>query len=316
MMETQVKPVICILNPDDVYTIRQHKGRCENSECYITPQEAQLVGNEGFSMPPIRENVIFMRQPLEKKYIIRTPQDDEDIINQRIAYIENILCLLGGKDYEIERSENVSSQKNTNTEVGVSADVDLRPVGQGNGSGESQTSVGVEKRQQSDRYVKSSARWPGRYTSKDYEEAVRLANESGLITDPDIASLIRQRNPLLSNPIEQKEYECQTHTDLIHNLEVAESLRANALSLVNATVSVNVQRSEREEKSSSYKFKAAFGELVELTNNHANSTNLPTLQTNEEKTIKKGLKSSTITILLSIVFIIALIIALVFILFL
>ena len=83
-MNAELQPVICVLNPDDVYYLknREHSALVENCK---TPAEVRQIQQQGLVFPKIEENVVYMRNPLKQsEYIIRNQQRDLSIIEERI----------------------------------------------------------------------------------------------------------------------------------------------------------------------------------------------------------------------------------------
>ncbi|MBR6091590.1 MAG: hypothetical protein IKQ09_02090 [Bacteroidales bacterium] len=254
MKEQQLKPVVCVMNPDDIYWIKEKKELSKFSGSFLSPYEAkEMETTQGVEFPEIRENVIFMLDPTVKnRYIIRTESSDAYIVERRINAIEVIVSLLGGKNFKVisERKAN----KSNGTQVEVKVNVGTPKVGVNNN-----TKVGTNTIQNGEITIVATAEFKGEYSEENYFKAEAIAKQYGLFNEPTISSLLMTRHPDNCNEILKKTYSVNTCKDLKENLEVAEDLKVNVMNAVKVDVDVNVKTSHDERYIEAFEFEVEFG---------------------------------------------------------
>ena len=258
MNRQQLKPVVCVLNPDDIYWVRENGDtRCSGN--LLTPYEAKdLEENQDVEFPEIKENVVFMLDPLEgNKYIVRTESTDADIVEKRINAIELIVSLLGGVKYKAISERKANSNKDTHVGVGVDVKVKGDKVGVN-----SDTNVDKSSSELGEKTVTAVAEFKGEYSESNYYLAVATAEQYGLSDDPAIMSLLKTRHPDNPNYITSKTYKVNTCKDLKENLKVAEDLKVGVMKAVNVDVNVNVETSRDERYIEIFEFEAEFAPVV------------------------------------------------------
>ena len=256
MKEQQLKPVVCIMNPDDIYWMKEKKEMSKFSSSFLSPYEAkEMETTQGVVFPEIRENVIFMLDPTVKnRYIIRTESSDADIVEKRINAIEVIVSLLGGKNFTAISERK--ADKNKETQVEVKVNVDTPKVGVGN-----DTKVRTNSSQSGEISIVATAEFKGEYSEDNYFKAVAIAKQYGLFDEPTISGLLMTRHPDNCNEIIKKKYRVSTCKDLKENLEVAEDLKVNVMKAVNVDVDVNVNTSHDERYMEVFEFEVEFGSV-------------------------------------------------------
>ena len=257
MKDQQLKPVVCVMNPDDIYWMKEKKDMSKFSDSFLTPYEArELETTQGIGFPGIRENVVFMLDPIARnRYIIRTESTDADIVEKRINAIEVIVSLLGGKNFSAisERRTDVSKE----TQVEVKVDVGTRKVGVDN-----DTRVEKNTAQSGSITIIATAEFKGEYSEENYFKAKAIAEQYGLIEDPTISSLLLTRHPDNCNEIIKKRYRVSTCKDLMDNLKVSNELKVNVLSAVNVDIDVNVNTSHDDRYMEAFEFEVEFGPVI------------------------------------------------------
>lgn len=195
MNEKQSNPaVVCIMNPDDRI---QLEGKSQDLSCCVTPYEVAKWINSGCKFPSVRENIIYMQNPLEcDEYVYRTEETDEVVVKKRINAIETIVSLLGGKSYKVlSEIENVIKNDND-----VSVDVDVKFFNSEiNANTDVKKGIGTNDKE----IIEVTAEWDGVYTKENYYKAEAVAKQYGLIDDPLIKSLLDQRHPRNPNFIKK-----------------------------------------------------------------------------------------------------------------
>lgn len=252
MNKQQLKPIVCIMNPDDIYWIREHSN-IKLAENLLTPYEAQKLVEQGVSFPVFKDNVIFMINPLEEgKYIERTESTDEDIIEKRINAIEVIISYLGGKRFKaISKRKN---EKGRSTQVGVNVKVETPKV-----DVNSQTEVEKRTGSTDGTEIFVSADFEGEYSVENYHIAEAIAKQYGLDNDNEIQKLLKLRHPSNCNAVRRQTYRVNTCKDLKDNLKVAEELKVGVLKAVNVGVEANVNTSSDERYIEVFEFEVEFG---------------------------------------------------------
>ena len=252
MNKQQLKPVVCIMNPDDIYWIREHSN-IKLAENLLTPYEAQELVEQGVSFPVFKDNVIFMINPLEEgKYIERTESTDEDIIEKRINAIEVIVSYLGGKRFKAISKRK--KEKGRSTQVGVNVKVETSKV-----DINSQTEVEKKTGSTDGTEIFVSADFEGEYSVENYYIAEAIAKQYGLDNDSEIQKLLKLRHPSNCNTVRRQTYRVNTCKDLKDNLKVAEELKVGVLKAVNVGVEANVNTSSDERYIEVFEFEVEFG---------------------------------------------------------
>ena len=262
-MDSQdLKPALCILNPDDVYNLKNN--HAEDSYYCITPYEALEMQRQGISFPVephLQEGLVLTREPHGKGYYYRTDETDCRVINERCLAIEAILSYLGGKEFRY--SETSSFRSNQSTDIGVNLG--------GNKSGieiNNNTEVNTCTTQGETGGKIVAAQWSGNYTHEGYMRAVELAKVNGLITDSTIAALLEQRLPSHPNPISSQEYHVNVTADLDKSIHVLEDISANLQDKVGGHLKVDINTSRKVDQSATVDFFVSFGPIpVEVTKN-------------------------------------------------
>ena len=261
MNSQQLKPVVCVMNPDDIYWMENHGEISKYSGNIITPYEAKAIEeSQNVQFPEIRENVIFMLDPLEgNKYIERTESSDADIVEKRINAIIVIVSLLGGKNFKIKSERQL--MLNDKKQVGVDVKVNvLKKV-----KLDSDTEVDLSKVLSGENRIVATAKFEGIYSDKNYYKAVALAQQYGLVNDPTINTFLSTRHPDNPNPCLSQTYMVNTCKDLKENLKVAEALKVDVKKALNVNVDVNVNTSHDERYVESFEFEVEFGPVVRET---------------------------------------------------
>ena len=118
-MSTQdLKPALCILNPDDVYNLKNN--HAEDSYYCITPYEALEMQSRGITFPVephLQEGLVLTREPHGRGYYYRTDETDCRVINERCLAIEAILSYLGGKEFRYSETSSFRSKHSADIDV-------------------------------------------------------------------------------------------------------------------------------------------------------------------------------------------------------
>lgn len=259
MDEQQLKPVVCILNPDDIYWIQEKQTNLPNpSVNLLTPYQAkELRGSQGVVFPEIRENKVFMLDPfVEKRYIVRTESTDADIVEKRINAIEVIVSLLGGTKFKAISARKSDLDNETHIGAGVNVKVNDAIFGIS-----ADTKVDKDSKEYKEKCVTVMAEFKGKYSKKNYYLAKEVAKQYGLSDDPKIMSLLETRNPDNPNYIKKKTYRVNTSSDLKRNLGVAGRLKTAVKNTVKVDLDVNVETSHDERYMDSFEFEVEFSPI-------------------------------------------------------
>ncbi len=255
-MQKDLKPAICILNPDDVYNLQ--KNYPEGSYYCITPHQALELQEKGVlfpSSPHLQEGLVLTKEINGNGYYFRTDAEDCRIINERCLAIEAILSYLGGKEFRY--SENSSFRSSNDTDTHVEVGVDFK--NKGGGKSATDVDTGTEIGQTGEKTV--VAMWSGKYTHSGYLRAVELARINGLSSDPAISALLEQRTPTHPNPIDSQEYHVNVTADLDKNVHVLEDLNANIKGKISGNLKVDVSTSRKMSQTSTVDFFVSFGPI-------------------------------------------------------
>ena len=256
MKESDLKPAICVLNPDDVYNLRKYQNDDSSFYC-LTPYEVLELQKSGVKFPTsphLSEGLVLTKVRDHAAYYFRTEDTDCRIINERCLAIEAILSYLGGKEFAY--SETSSFTGNRHTGIGVEAEFKKQPLKVEN---ETKVDVDVEIALGDDKLVRGL--WSGKYTLEGYERAQKLAEAHGLNSDPQIVSLLEMRNPKHPNPIERQEYHVYVTEDLDKNVSVLEDIKAKVSKKIGGELKVDVKNSRKESRASTVDFYVSFGPI-------------------------------------------------------
>lgn len=255
-MSTQdLKPALCILNPDDVYNLKNN--HAEDSYYCITPYEALEMQSQGISFPDephLQEGLVLTREPHGRGYYYRTDETDCRVINERCLAIEAILSYLGGKEFRYSESSSFRSKR--------TLDIDTEAGGKKNGIEiDNKTGVNTHTNQGDTGDKSVTAQWSGNYTHEGYLRAVKLAEVNGLINEPAIATLLEQRLPTHPNPIASQEYHVNVTADLDKSIHVLEDISANIQDKIGGHLKVDVNTSRKVDQSTTVDFFVSFGPI-------------------------------------------------------
>lgn len=254
MDKQHLKPVVCIMNPDDIYWMKEHSNISKYMDNLLTPYEALELKNQGVVFPTFRDNVIYMLNPLEDNtYIERTESTDADIVEKRINAIEVIISHLGGKHFKA--ISNRKTIKGKDKQVGVNLKVNTPKVDVA-----SKTDVYTQAASTETKDIFVSADFEGEYSEKSYNIAVATAKQYGLDNDGEIKKLLIERHPNHCNTLRRKKYIVNTCRDIKDNLKVAEDLQVGVMKAINVGVEANVKTSSDEHYTENFEFEVEFGE--------------------------------------------------------
>ena len=249
----KLKDVVCVLNPDEKFRLQHYCGADVSG--VVTPYEMESLKSEGFEMPIIRENQIYLLHPYKRKYIEFTEKGEDDIVLERINRLETILSYLGGKDMCILSESLELNDKSRMGEIHAGVD---HPVAGGEMSGEMED----EQKNKDEISVATKSCWPGFYTIKGYRKALELAKQYKLDTDSTVEGLLLQRGPDHPNPIEKKEYRVDVRGDLEQMRNIAVDIKAN-LKKVGTEVALSgaYKTEDKQTRHNTFDFAVSFGEL-------------------------------------------------------
>lgn len=252
MKESELKPAICVLNPDDVYDLR--KNHSEDSYYCVTPHEALALQEQGVSLPAsphLQEGLVLTKMSNGLGYYYRTDETDCRVINERCLAIEAILSYLGGKEFSYSESSSFRSHR----QVDIDVEAGFK---KGGIEGDNVTQVNTDEAQGMIGDKSVTALWDGKYTKEGYKRAVELAKANGLFMDPTISTLLEQRSPQHPNAILRQEYRVNVTSDLDKNVHVLEDIKANLKGKFRGNLKVDVQTSRKIDKSSRVVFSVSF----------------------------------------------------------
>lgn len=252
MKESELKPAICVLNPDEVYNLREM--HAEDSYYCVTPHEALALQERGVSFPAtphLQEGLVLTKLPNGLGYYYRTDETDSRVINERCLAIEAILSYLGGKEFRYSESSSFRSHHKVDVDVEAG-------FKRGGTELDNSTEVGTEEAQGASGDKAVTAFWNGKYTKEGYARAVDLAKTNGLYTDPAISALLEQRSPKHPNAILLQEYHVNVTADLDKNVHVLEDIKANLKGKIRGNLKVDVQTSRKIDTTSTVDFFVSF----------------------------------------------------------
>ena len=252
MKESELKPAICVLNPDDVYNLRETHP--EDSYYCVTPHEALALQEQGVSLPTtphLQEGLVLTKKSNGLGYYYRTDETDCRVINERCLAIEAILSYLGGKEFRYSESSSFRSHRKVDVDVEAG-------FKKGGIEVDNTTNVNTDVAQGASGDKVVGAIWDGKYTKEGYVRAVALAKANGLDTDPAIAALLEQRSPQHPNAILLQEYHVNVTADLDKNVHVLEDIQANLKGKFRGNLKVDVQTSRKIDTTSTVDFYVSF----------------------------------------------------------
>ena len=260
-METNhLEPILCILNPDDYYDIMELPHDHRPMGC-ITPFQVEHLKEQGVLFPdnkPITDGLILVKHPTESRYIYRTEETDKEILQARVFWIQTIISYLGGKDLEVLKTESTTVLKENGVDVGVGAKCPVEGVPT-TVNAKSENNKEEHSTEQHSEYLHSE--WPGTYTASGYNYAKQIAMETGLIDDPAIHSILRQRDPSHPNPLKRNQYSVKISSDLQKTLSTLNAINGDFGSFgINVDVDVKTKLNVGQELT--YDFAVSFGKLV------------------------------------------------------
>lgn len=281
MADLKLKPVICVLNPDDKYYLKQYSNCAESLPYCVTIQDVKNLQKNGIDIPDAlcKENVILTQLPNQNKYIKRTPEDENNMIESRIKTIGNILSYIGAKSCSISYSSSNKAMKDVNVGVGAKVDVNAKvsdgidSVGQGVNVN-ANVKDHLNSQSLNEKSLLSENTWPGNYTEEGYKRAKEIAIEAGLDQDDGIKALLEQRNPYHPNPISTNHYRIELYSAMKKSLEIATSIQvgvskslnlpmgAGASTSVNVGLDVNVDKNEYAENHEIMDLSIEFGPYI------------------------------------------------------
>ena len=256
MAPQDLKPALCVLNPDDVYNLR--KNNANDSYYCVTPYEVLELKSQGVSFPyepHLQEGLVLTREAQGCGYYFRTDETDCRIINERCFAIEAILSYLGGKDFRYSETSSFRSKESLSVNVGAGVKKSGNELGI-----ESSVNKGHQIGNDGEKALKGEWR-SGNYTIEGYRRAVELAKVNGLINDPTIATLLEQRQPGHPNPIKSQEYHINVTADLDNNIHVLTDIRANLKDKIGGELKVDVNASRKVDQASTVDFFVSFGPI-------------------------------------------------------
>ncbi len=296
-----LEPVLCIVNPDDKYYMKQFP-KDNNLRYCITPYEVEELQKKGVEFPAdyLKEGVILMLEPFTSKYIFREPEDEDRIIKKRLTSIGTILSYLGAKRSTLIYGISRENEALNASKVGASANLEnVTKVGDEGESAKEGFGVGghLEYENSNSKDLKydysafGESEWPGTYDENSYEKAVKLAFETGLDQDDIIKTILEERNPYHQNPVKHKHYKIELRSDIKKAMKTASDLQISLskqlglslgpLCVENSTsfktnINVNVESSEFAKKHDVLDFDIEFGEFIPKNKKEDSLAQVPT----------------------------------------
>lgn len=281
MGKSNLKPVICILNPDDKYYLQKYSNCTDSLPYCVTINDVKDLQNRGVDIPETyrKENTILTLLPGKDKYIFRKPEDENNMIESRIKTVGDILSYLGAKSCSISFSSSNKADSDSHVGVGVNVGVHCK-AGYGTTSVgqdvdvDAKVNVNNSKSSVNEMRLLSENQWPGNYTEEGYNRAKELAFESGLDEDPGIKSLLEQRNPCHPSPVSSSRYKIELYSSMKKSLEIATNIQvgvskslglpmgAGASGSVNVGIDVNVEKNSYAENHEIMDMQVVFGPFI------------------------------------------------------
>lgn len=263
-MANEAKPIICVLNPDDIYRINNSNNNSEaiagvapyRQNC-VSPLDTASLTKAGYEFSNgVMENTVFCIDPTNKnRYIKRTIESDENAISWRIQILEEILSLIGGKNYRITHDVRYKKENSLKVDSGI----DMKYIGsEGTNSGNAGCNVDKADDSSIDKHYSGAATWPGSYSPENYTKACAIAVSTGLDQDPNIHSILQQRAPDHVNALTTKEYEYKIMSDLHKRVETIAKLSAGLGEALGISMNADVNQSEAMQNEESFRFEVEF----------------------------------------------------------
>lgn len=257
----QTQKTICVLNPDDKYYIEHNKREDVRVKDWIdnivTPTEIAGLRKEGYTFPDVNiENRVYCLDPLRPKhYISRTQETDEKAIETRIKTLEQILQLLGGKNFRVTRELSYRAERYQNAKVDVAASYEIYDV---------DTNIESLKSTDDNATAKGEgySEWKGEYSISDYYRAVKIAQEIGLDQDPVVKSFIEKREPHILNEIQKETYRYSACSDLKENRDLCVKIKGGVQDLLSINVSVDTACNSSVENDEIFEYEVEFGKFI------------------------------------------------------
>lgn len=259
----KLKSVICVLNPDDVFKIKEDsESKCQNN--LMTPYEIEKFkkDNDGILFPEtIREGAILMLSDDKKGYHLSS--DEESIISKRICAIQLIVSYLGGVDFKAKDTHSEDSLRKSQMKYKSEIDGNYNGI---SGSFDVNLDVEAEAHHKKNGEATLESHSSGLYTKEGYKRAVEIADKYGLRTNPVIENLLDLRHPAHPNPIDQQTYEISLISDFTEKLDVVENIQSSISSnfSLNCQTKLDIKETliENLKKARIFRFSASFGNVV------------------------------------------------------
>lgn len=250
----QLKEVVCVLNPEDIYYMKNYMG--EMNSHLVTPYEIQEMKDARWLMPSeLQEGSIVTRHPYKNEYIFLNEQTEDEIALARINVIGTILSYLGAKNFKVCQTSLKFNDEHKTYNVGADASA------MGNeGSGKFNYKKGGTGTEEFT--IKNASQWPGTYTVEGYKKACEIAKWSGLDKDSTVAAIIEQRNPKHGNALSSRTYQIDVRSDLEQYKNISVDLkeaikRCNVKAMINGSYESN----DKSSRHNTFDFEVEFGPL-------------------------------------------------------
>lgn len=292
----ELKSVICVLNPDDVYKIKENNDS-QYKDNLMTPYEFKKFkeDNVGISFPEtIKEGAFLVLSKNKDCYsLIKDIEESEEInISKKVCTIQQIVSYLGGVDFKAEdqfSEESLkNSQKRINGEIGVAA-------------GENSANMSAHWNQETENAQKIYGKAEieshsiGKYTKNGYDGAVKIAKETGLYNLPMIESILRLRSSDNPNLLQNNTYEVSLNSEFSKKLKVVLGIYASIQTIYpyggSVKLDIDKEYSEKLYRSGYFKFSTSFGEVC---NGDTNSDSL--VEDNHIKAIESSIQDLSILV--------------------
>lgn len=133
----------------------------------------------------LKEGMILIRNPFNATHFVNVTDLEDQTLKYKLNAMNDIGLRLGAKSIEIYSKVENSEQR----DVDVNVDGNFKVA-----KGKVDVKV-TQDRYSSDEYKIISKNPETIFTEESYREAIQKANESGLINEPRINSLLQNRNP-------------------------------------------------------------------------------------------------------------------------
>lgn len=270
--EKAMEDVYYIMNPDDKYVLQNFKN-FEYAERIMTPYDLEKKKDDGFIIPKIiKEGQVITKHPYRNEYIYLDEEKEDEITLERIRFFGTILSYLGAKELHISLTGSLlnDEKKNQRLVASIGAIIPEKSIKGGLGFERQRKEAELIRK---DLKIDSFSKWRGVYTKQDYKKALEIANQYGIKTDSIIDSMIKQRNPLMSNQTEEFHEFFDVRSDIEKSMSFSRTLKAK----INATMGEGDQKTSidaggkvgqmttaisQSQKQNSFEFKVVFGPLM------------------------------------------------------